>query len=298
MSEHMFESGLCLSPSCILTTNIPQLPSLSKASPGCMGHSSKPSQSDNGNSTVTGTRDAEHEQTLAEKRLLRSRLSTLCQPAYHVEPGAAPPCAPAFSALFHAKEQEAPPYIPLETSSSLQKIQEFRQAFHLPRLLSPIPFSVLDSPSLWLALYFALNLSLTLYNKSVLIHFPYPYTVTALHALCGTIGASVFLYLQGPGIGGALMNGVTPKTSWSLFHRITPDLTVGESTVLLLFSILYTINIVVSNASLQLVTVPVSYSNATVSRITLKLLIWLAVSSSCARFYALLHHRVFLDPSE
>jgi hypothetical protein len=98
------------------------------------------------------------------------------------------------------------------------------------------------------------------YNKSVLIHFPFPYTLTALHALCGTIGASIVLRLQGPDLGGStLMGGTTQKSSWSFFHKITPDLSLGESIVLLFFSMLYTINIVVSNASLRLVTVPVSH---------------------------------------
>ena len=122
------------------------------------------------------------------------------------------------------------------------------------------PSSFLDSPSLWLALYFALNLWLTLYNKSVLIQFPFPYTLTALHAFCGTIGASILLRLQGPDLNGFTSTGVTTqKSSWSFFHKITPDLSLGESIVLLFFSMLYTINIVVSNASLRLVTVPVSH---------------------------------------
>jgi len=117
--------------------------------------------------------------------------------------------------------------------------------------------SLVDSPPLWLALYFVLNLWLTLYNKSVLIKFPFPYTLTALHALCGTIGASILLRLQGPDLSdNTLLDGTTKKPSWSFFRRITPDLSLGESIVLLFFSMLYTINIVVSNASLRLVTVP------------------------------------------
>ncbi|KAJ7723821.1 hypothetical protein B0H14DRAFT_3118363 [Mycena olivaceomarginata] len=66
-------------------------------------------------------------------------------------------------------------------------------------------------------MYFCFNLSLTLYNKGVLVSFPFPYTLSALHALFGTLG-------------GALL---AQRGSW-----------------------LYAINIVVSNVSLQLVTVP------------------------------------------
>ena len=134
---------------------------------------------------------------------------------------------------------------------------EETQLLLLPSFTFP---SLLDSPSLWLALYFVLNLWLTLYNKSVLIQFPFPYTLTALHALCGTIGASLLLRLQRPDSSDStLMDGTTKKPSWSFFRKITPDLTLGESIVLLFFSMLYTINIVVSNASLRLVTVPVSH---------------------------------------
>lgn len=45
-----------------------------------------------------------------------------------------------------------------------------------------------DSTPAWLTLYFVFNLGLTLYNKSVLVRFPFPYTLTALHAFCGTVG--------------------------------------------------------------------------------------------------------------
>ena len=205
-------------------------------------------------------------QTVIDKLLLRSRrLSVLYQPAYPdcgSEPS--PTCMSPFSTLFrdNSKElEESSPYISLEPTSSFQKIQRFRHFFHLSQLLPAFTFPPsLDSPSFWLALYFALNLWLTLYNKSVLIQFPFPYTLTALHALCGTIGASILLRLQGPDLNGfTLMGGTTRKSSWTFFHKITPDLSLGEAIVLLFFSMLYTINIVVSNASLRLVTVPVSH---------------------------------------
>jgi hypothetical protein len=197
-----------------------------------------------------------------DKNPVRSRRSTsLYQPAGSETP---PSCISPFSTLFqdNSKElEESSPYISLEPTSSFQKFQRFRHSIHLPQLPLPTftfpPF--LDSPSFWLALYFVLNLWLTLYNKSVLIQFPFPYTLTALHALCGTIGASILLRLQGPDLSNfTLVGGTTQKSSWSFFRKITPDLSLGESIVLLFFSMLYTINIVVSNASLRLVTVPVS----------------------------------------
>lgn len=93
-----------------------------------------------------------------------------------------------------------------------------------------------ESQFFWLALYFFFNLGLTLYNKLVLVRFPFPYTLSAIHALFGTIGGNVLVRA-----------GVFVPT------RLNP----GETTVVVGFSILYTVNIVISNVSLKLVTVPV-----------------------------------------
>lgn len=130
---------------------------------------------------------------------------------------------------------------------------------HLALLMSYKPSTTtttlslnIESPTLWLVLYFFFNLSLTLYNKSVLIHFPFPYTLTAIHAFCGTIGTWILLRYQSGGWKAVL--GLSNRKRQSL-----PKLSNKESFVLFLFSFLYTINIVVSNASLRLVTVPVSF---------------------------------------
>ncbi|KAF8576778.1 TPT-domain-containing protein, partial [Ramaria rubella] len=94
---------------------------------------------------------------------------------------------------------------------------------------------LLNSEPFWLLLYFLFNLGLTLYNKLVLVRFPFPYTLTALHAFSGTIGSYLAMELG----------------------YFTPSrLTARESILLTAFSFLYTINIAVSNLSLQLVTVP------------------------------------------
>ncbi|KAG2347081.1 TPT-domain-containing protein [Suillus weaverae] len=91
------------------------------------------------------------------------------------------------------------------------------------------------SLSFWLILYFCFNLGLTLYNKGVLIHFPFPYTLTALHAFCGTIGGLILL-----------KNGTF----------VPAQLTDADNLALVAFSVLYTVNIAVSNVSLHMVTVP------------------------------------------
>jgi hypothetical protein len=82
-----------------------------------------------------------------------------------------------------------------------------------------------------------LNLVLTLYNKVLLVSFPCPYTLTAIHALFGLAG-STFLRLR---------KVYEPRS-----------LCGSDYVVIVTFSILYSVNIAISNASLSLVTVPVS----------------------------------------
>ena len=94
-----------------------------------------------------------------------------------------------------------------------------------------------NSQAAWLVLYFTLNLCLTLYNKGVLVRFPYPYTLTSVHALFGSIG------------GHMLKKRGAYKPA---------RLTSKGYAVLVAFSVLYSANIAVSNLSLQLVTIPVS----------------------------------------
>lgn len=55
-------------------------------------------------------------------------------------------------------------------------------------------YAVRDSAAAWMVLYFIFNLGLTLYNKGVLVRFPFPYSLTALHTFCGTIGTSWMWY--------------------------------------------------------------------------------------------------------
>jgi len=94
-----------------------------------------------------------------------------------------------------------------------------------------------DYQAFWLFLYFVLNLVLTLYNKVLLVTYPYPYTLTAIHALFGLAG-STFLRLR---------KVYEPRS-----------LCGSDHVVIVAFSILYSVNIAISNASLGLVTVPVS----------------------------------------
>ncbi|CAD6574883.1 MAG: UAA transporter [Cyphobasidiales sp. Tagirdzhanova-0007] len=93
-----------------------------------------------------------------------------------------------------------------------------------------------NSTAYWLLLYFFFNLSLTLYNKFALGSFPFPWTLTCLHSLSASIG------------------------SWAAYKRgyfqRSAALQSREQLVLIAFSTLYTVNIAVSNLSLNLVSVP------------------------------------------
>jgi hypothetical protein len=92
-----------------------------------------------------------------------------------------------------------------------------------------VPSSISSSYS-WLVVYFAFNLVLTIYNKLVLAGgFPFPYMLTTVHCLFGTVGSSI-----------CLKNRVFTQAR----------LTQSETIVIGLFSVLYAINIIVSNASL------------------------------------------------
>lgn len=92
-------------------------------------------------------------------------------------------------------------------------------------------FKSFDTPMIWLGLYFFFNLSLTLYNKIILAlyDFPFPWTLTAIHTLCGAIGSYIF---------------------WKLKIFTPAQLGEQENMVMLAFSVLYTINIAISNVSL------------------------------------------------
>jgi hypothetical protein len=130
-----------------------------------------------------------------------------------------------FSSLPLSPSTPTAPYRTASKDSRL--VQHLLRTYKLPT----------KSQYFWLSLYFIFNLGLTLLNKFVLVQFPFPYTVTAVHALGGTVGC------------------------WPLRRRgiySKKKLDQGESLIILGFSLVYAVNIAVSNASLQLVTVPAS----------------------------------------
>ncbi|KAG9080429.1 UAA transporter, partial [Ceratobasidium sp. 370] len=86
----------------------------------------------------------------------------------------------------------------------------------------------------WLGLYLVCSLALTLHNKYLLNHFPFPWTLTAVHAFSAAIGSW-----------GCAWRGVFKPAPLS--HPTTP--------LLAIFSVLYSANIAASNASLRLVSI-------------------------------------------
>lgn len=127
-----------------------------------------------------------------------------------------------------------------------------------------------DSPTAWLLLYFSFNLGLTLFNKLVMQGFPFPWTLTGIQMLSGTIGTQI-----------ALSQGFFTQAR----------LNTREILTMLAFSILYTVNIAVSNLSLHLVTVPVS-SILVLPFLGLRLINFIpsSVSSSCSSYDSTFHH--------
>ena len=108
-------------------------------------------------------------------------------------------------------------------SKALSQPKSWLNLFELRRVSADPSFA-------WLTTYFVLNLALTIYNKLVLAgNFPFPYTLTAIHCLFGTLGSHICLK-QG------------------IFKRAR--LTSRDTALVTLFSVLYTVNIIVSNLSL------------------------------------------------
>jgi drug/metabolite transporter (DMT)-like permease len=85
-------------------------------------------------------------------------------------------------------------------------------------------------------MYFFFNLALTLYNKIALNTFPYPWSLTCIHSLCATLG--------------------TMACEKRGYFVSTGSLGRKETITLVAFSTLYTVNIAISNLSLNLVSVP------------------------------------------
>lgn len=90
------------------------------------------------------------------------------------------------------------------------------------------------SPSVWLAIWLLNNVAVTLLNKAAFssVHFNYPMTLSLVHMFCSGLGCKIFYTRQS-----------TKILSWEAKKQI------------LIFSVLFTLNIVVGNMSLKFVSV-------------------------------------------
>ncbi|KAH9197869.1 hypothetical protein AeNC1_000146 [Aphanomyces euteiches] len=96
--------------------------------------------------------------------------------------------------------------------------------------------SSLHAAGVWLALWFALNMSVTLINKRALYLANLPVTLTFIHMICNTIGAA--LYFRAP---------------WTTVAR--KSLGRDQSKTMFFFSFVFVSNVVTGNWSLGLVSV-------------------------------------------
>ncbi|KJX93589.1 tpt-domain-containing protein [Zymoseptoria brevis] len=101
---------------------------------------------------------------------------------------------------------------------------------------TPIEYSVSTNRKfLYLGLYFLLNLSVTLSNKALLKIASYPWLLTFSHTCATSIGCTILL---------------------ATGHLKLSKLPLRDHLVLIAFSTLFTLNIAISNVSLNLVSVP------------------------------------------
>ena len=107
-----------------------------------------------------------------------------------------------------------------------------------PTRVKELYVKLADNGFVWLTLYFLCSLALTLYNKAIMqfVGFTYPWMLTAIHTFCSAVGCWISVY------------------ALQMFQPAV--LTAKENKIMLAFSVLYTVNIAVSNVSLNMVTVP------------------------------------------
>lgn len=104
---------------------------------------------------------------------------------------------------------------------------------------SPVEVTLIPlGATLWLSIWLLLNLSVTLYNKAVmnLLHFSFPWLLTSIHMAFALAGSQI-----GASFGVFKPSRLSSKETWRMFG----------------FSVLYTLNLAVSNISLNWVSIPV-----------------------------------------
>ncbi|SMQ54282.1 unnamed protein product [Zymoseptoria tritici ST99CH_3D7] len=132
--------------------------------------------------------------------------------------------------------EEAHRLLAKEEPRDIEAQQQFEQ-LSLPQTpTTPMEYSVSTNRKfLYLGLYFLLNLSVTLSNKALLKIASYPWLLTFSHTCATSIGCTILL---------------------ATGHLKLSKLPLRDHLVLIAFSTLFTLNIAISNVSLDLVSVP------------------------------------------
>ncbi|KAH6872756.1 triose-phosphate transporter family-domain-containing protein [Alternaria rosae] len=132
-------------------------------------------------------------------------------------------------------DEQYPIELELKENEPLLDLESQQDAKHVLSQRPTEPAASRTKTFIYLATYFIMNLSLTFYNKAVMGSFPFPWILTAVHTGSAALGSSIFL-----------MFGHFQLT------RLTPR----EHLVHFMFSLLFTLNIAMSNLSLAMVSVP------------------------------------------
>ncbi|KIW07034.1 uncharacterized protein PV09_01928 [Verruconis gallopava] len=155
------------------------------------------------------------------------------------QPGMSPNEIPLEEPLLTDKMDDTESSEKSEHENNMQDLEA--QKFFRPDAASSAPPLAVEyrtnmkTKIVYLAGYFLLNLSLTLYNKALLGPFRFPWLLTCIHSSFAALGCSI---LQHRG------------------HFTPTELNRSEQFILVAFSALFTINIAMSNVSLAMVSVP------------------------------------------
>lgn len=115
-----------------------------------------------------------------------------------------------------------------------------------------------DSATIWLLLWTANNIGVTLLNKSVFakVDFKYPYFLSFVHMVCNTIGSMmVFRSIKKKTRGTEVESGQIPLVEQLLGTITRKTLNEKGRKIIFGFSILFSLNIAIGNVSLRHVSV-------------------------------------------
>lgn len=206
-------------------TSSPQFGASPESSPPTPTHEVAPIYAPPSPSDTSSASSVDQHQSPSQHRVLPPRTSPPTQ--HHVQFQLQPSVIPVPPPLPAASNRPPLPRkpTPLRVSTTPHQLASSSS------LRSPTWRSWLSSGFVWIGLYFVFNMGLTLYNKKILVHFPFPYSLTALHTFCGTVGclwlkrigyfvSSALAQSSGSDLRGALL--LIDALFYSFSHRLRP----------------------------------------------------------------------------